>query len=83
MDTKERLKLLNLLTKCSSTDDIGIVIISYSSSPLSLFLFVSLERLRRQVCVDTVKFILFLFLQNAPRLSLCAPLVTGEEYLNN
>ncbi|XP_019850078.1 PREDICTED: TBCC domain-containing protein 1-like [Amphimedon queenslandica] len=60
VDISERLKLVNLLSKCPSDEDV--------------------DRLHRQVCVDTLKFIVFLYLQNAPRLSLCAPLVTGEEW---
>ena len=39
-----------------------------------------LDRLHKQVCVDTVKFMLFLYIQNTHRLSLRAPLLTGEEY---
>ena len=39
-----------------------------------------LDRLHKQVCVDTVKFMLFLYIQNTRRLSLRAPLLSGEEY---
>ena len=37
-------------------------------------------RLRKQVMVDTTRFMLLLFLQNATRLSLKSSIVTGDEY---
>jgi len=39
-----------------------------------------LEQLRKRVSVDTTKFLLFLYVQNAPRLSLKTPAITGDEY---
>ena len=38
------------------------------------------EELRMKLCVDTVRFILFLYIQSTPRLSLKSSLLTGEEY---
>ncbi len=38
------------------------------------------DDLRKKLSVDTVQFILFLFLQNAPRSSLKTPMVAAEEY---
>jgi len=39
-----------------------------------------LEQLRKRVSVDTTKFLLFLYVQNAPRLSLKTPAITGDEW---
>lgn len=38
------------------------------------------DELRSKLSVDTARFILFLYIQNIPRLSLKSSLLTGEEY---
>ena len=38
------------------------------------------DEFRKKLSVDTLQFILFLFLQNAPRSSLKTPMVAAEEY---
>ena len=39
-----------------------------------------LDHLRRRVSVDTLKFILFLYVQNVPHISLKMPMISGDEY---
>lgn len=56
----ERLKLLDMMNKCSSKEE--------------------LDHLRKRVSVDTLKFLLFLFVQNAPRISLKAAMISGDEW---
>lgn len=38
------------------------------------------EELKKKLSVNTVQFVLFLYLQNAPRSSLKTPMVAAEEY---
>ena len=45
-----------------------------------VFGFDLVEELRMKLSVNTARFILFLYIQNIPRLSLKTSLLTGEEY---
>lgn len=60
IEVQDRIKLLEMVKKCSS--------------------FEGLEHLRKRVSVDTLKFILFLYVQNVPHISLKMPMMSGDEW---
>ena len=45
-----------------------------------MLLFFPVEDVKRKVSVDVCKFVLYLYIQNVPHLSLKAPLMVGDEY---
>ncbi|KAL5477734.1 hypothetical protein EMCRGX_G024572 [Ephydatia muelleri] len=60
IEVQDRIKLLEMIKKCSSPKE--------------------LDHLRRRVSVDTLKFILFLYVQNVPHISLKMPMISGDEW---
>lgn len=89
VDASDRLHLAHMTAKCSTKEDIGMLPAACSShclqllAPLPVCTHAHTDQLRKHMSVDTVKFLLFLYVQNAPRLSLKAPAMTEDEYPHN
>ena len=78
ISARDRLDLLKLTSKCSSKEELSKF--SFCNQDFLIHCDFCTDELRRKLSVDTLKFILFLYLQNAPRSSLRTPMVASEEY---
>ena len=83
------------LAKCATSHEIGIkyrIVLSQFnvrnltklqflfSQEMMVFLLYCLEQMKADISVDTVQFILFLYIQQVHKISLRESLVGGEEY---